>query len=222
MEGNLLANCVRESGDHGPFNSWDRVPYITELGMVRDPSAPKGAHATTAAGDLSQPPGHTLANATHPSVTPLFRQVRNNFILGTYKTLFTLDTDDGSGFIQAYDNFMIYGGGGLKVFFGGRWQHHFRNVYAYVGDCYWTGPDTAFYENYCVGEYMTRPDLKVDAQGCPTDYAFLSMTLYNNTILTPNGTEPVCNGTALPFPTDDELLSHGLAATAPYPRASLV
>ena len=29
MRGNLLANCVRESGDHGPFNSWDRVPYIT-------------------------------------------------------------------------------------------------------------------------------------------------------------------------------------------------
>ena len=26
LEGNLLANCVRESGDHGPFNSWDRVP----------------------------------------------------------------------------------------------------------------------------------------------------------------------------------------------------
>ncbi len=29
MRGNLIANCVRESGDHGPFNSWDRLPYIT-------------------------------------------------------------------------------------------------------------------------------------------------------------------------------------------------
>ena len=42
IEGNLLANCVRESGDHGPWNSWDRVPYITNIGMVRDPLAPKG------------------------------------------------------------------------------------------------------------------------------------------------------------------------------------
>ena len=31
IRGNLIANCVRESGDHGPFNSWDRVPYITTL-----------------------------------------------------------------------------------------------------------------------------------------------------------------------------------------------
>ena len=28
---NLLANSCRESGDHGPFNSWDRVPYIHNL-----------------------------------------------------------------------------------------------------------------------------------------------------------------------------------------------
>ena len=31
MEGNLLANCVRESGDHGPFNSWDRQPFLTTI-----------------------------------------------------------------------------------------------------------------------------------------------------------------------------------------------
>ena len=28
MEGNLIANCVRESGDHGPFNSWDRQMFL--------------------------------------------------------------------------------------------------------------------------------------------------------------------------------------------------
>ena len=115
----------------------------------------QGAHATTT-GDLAHPPGHTLANASHPSVTPLFRQVRNNFILGTYNTLFGLDTDDGSGYLQAYDNFFVYGGGGLKAFFGGRWQHHFRNVYAYIGDCFWTGVDVAFYDNYCVAQFVTH------------------------------------------------------------------
>lgn len=28
---NLLLNMVRESKDHGPWNSWDRVPYITDI-----------------------------------------------------------------------------------------------------------------------------------------------------------------------------------------------
>ena len=31
IDGNVIGNCVRESGDHGPYNSWDRVPYITTL-----------------------------------------------------------------------------------------------------------------------------------------------------------------------------------------------
>ena len=29
VHGNLLFNFVRETGDHGPFNSWDRQPYVT-------------------------------------------------------------------------------------------------------------------------------------------------------------------------------------------------
>ena len=28
---NLVFSTCRESGDHGPFNSWDRVPYISTL-----------------------------------------------------------------------------------------------------------------------------------------------------------------------------------------------
>ena len=54
----------------------DRVPYISDVGMILDPAAPVGDHRP-------DHPGHTLANATHPTVTPLFRQVRNNFILWT-------------------------------------------------------------------------------------------------------------------------------------------
>ena len=26
-----MLNMVRESKDHGPYNSWDRVPYITTI-----------------------------------------------------------------------------------------------------------------------------------------------------------------------------------------------
>ena len=31
---NLFVNTCRESGDHGPYNSWDRQPYITNLSGV--------------------------------------------------------------------------------------------------------------------------------------------------------------------------------------------
>jgi hypothetical protein len=74
LEGNLLANCVRESGDHGPWNNWDKVPYITDIGMIRDPATPMNDHR-------EHLPGHTRANASHPSVTPLFRQVHFNKVL---------------------------------------------------------------------------------------------------------------------------------------------
>ena len=31
FERNLLFNWVRETSDHGNFNSWDRLPYITDV-----------------------------------------------------------------------------------------------------------------------------------------------------------------------------------------------
>lgn len=221
LEGNLLANCVRESGDHGPWNSWDRVPYITNVGMVIDRTRPMADHRP----DL---PGHTRANSSYPSITPLFRQVRHNFILGTYNTLFDIDTDDGSGYIQVYNNFFIYGGGGLKAFFGGRWQHHWNNVYGYVGNngCFWTGVNVAFFNNYCVGmvSYPARLSANFNqTTGCPVGAIGETMTIYNNTILTPKGTQvPTCKGVAGLFPQDTELLSRGASATAPFPKAATV
>eukprot|EP01116_Phalansterium_solitarium_P023012 TRINITY_DN785_c0_g1_i1.p1 TRINITY_DN785_c0_g1~~TRINITY_DN785_c0_g1_i1.p1 ORF type:complete len:881 (-),score=338.00 TRINITY_DN785_c0_g1_i1:265-2871(-) len=35
LTSNLLFNTCRESGDHGPFNSWDRKVYETEWGVVK-------------------------------------------------------------------------------------------------------------------------------------------------------------------------------------------
>ena len=185
--------------------------------MILDPAAPVGDHPP-------DHPGHTLANATHPTVTPLFRQVRNNFILGTYDTLFTLDTDDGSGYLQAHNNFLVYGGGGLKSFFGGRWQHHWQNVYAYLGGsgCYWTGVNIAFFDNYCVAQvpFPARLNSSMDNAGCPRNDSYFgaTMTVYNNTILTPNAQRPICRGVAGGYPPDTELLRRGALATAPYPR----
>jgi len=31
VEGNVIFNACRESGDHGPINSWDRMPFLSDL-----------------------------------------------------------------------------------------------------------------------------------------------------------------------------------------------
>ena len=35
VAGNLVFNMVRETGDHGPYNSWDRQPYLLRGRMLR-------------------------------------------------------------------------------------------------------------------------------------------------------------------------------------------
>lgn len=68
ISGNLLLNCVRESSDHGPWNSWSRVPYITNIRTGK------------------------------PSIIPEVRNIHNNFILATYYSQQAIDTDDGSAY----------------------------------------------------------------------------------------------------------------------------
>jgi hypothetical protein len=75
IEQNLLANCVRESGDHGPYNSWDRVPYITDIG-----SAERGEGKS--------------------SVIPAWRHIRHNLMLSLYSSQEAIDTDDGSAYYK--------------------------------------------------------------------------------------------------------------------------
>ena len=79
VENNLLFGMVRETNDHGPFNSWDRVPFKTTMG---DPSDPKG-------------------------ITPNVNHVRHNFIINTGSSglgktggLWNLDHDDGSAYVR--------------------------------------------------------------------------------------------------------------------------
>ena len=57
---------VRETGDHGPINSWDRVPYVTRLDNGSHVAVPRPIH------------------------------VRENFIINGYNGVWTLDHDDGS------------------------------------------------------------------------------------------------------------------------------
>ena len=80
---NLLLNTCRESGDHGPWNSWDRVPYISTVRTGR------------------------------PSIIPADRHIHSNLVLATYNTVSAVDTDDGSAYYKVYDNVFAFGSAGL-------------------------------------------------------------------------------------------------------------
>jgi hypothetical protein len=79
---NVLFNTCRESSDHGAFNSWDRLPYVTTVG---DGSTP------------STVPAYTLAHA--------------NLIVANYGADGgCLDNDDGSSYYRIYGNACFFGG----------------------------------------------------------------------------------------------------------------
>merc|ERR1711998_737510 len=100
---NLVFSTCRESGDHGPFNSWDRQPFLT-----------------------------TIRDGT-PSMTPATRKIHHNFFVDNYSPQENVDNDDGSAYYNTHDNFLVYGSRGMKNDFGGHDNHHYNNVYAYAG-----------------------------------------------------------------------------------------
>ena len=92
MKGNLIFNTVRETGDHGPFNSWDRQPYLTTNG-VDD--------------------GFTVAEKWGLKDTSFVgapSHIEGNFIFNGYNTVWTIDHDDGSQFYNDTANVLVWGG----------------------------------------------------------------------------------------------------------------
>merc|ERR1712072_1004871 len=106
---NLLLNACRETADHGPFNSWGRQPYITD---IRD--------------------------GTTPSITPAVTEIDHNFVIGSYNTQEAIDNDDASEYFETHHNVFVYGYMGLKSDFEGHDNVHHNNIYAYLQDyCAW-------------------------------------------------------------------------------------
>ena len=70
--------------DHGPWNSWSRVPYITNIRTGK------------------------------PSIIPQDRSIHGNFILANYYSHGPLDHDDDSAYYEVYDNFCAYGMFGFR------------------------------------------------------------------------------------------------------------
>lgn len=83
---------VRETGDHGPFNSWDRQPYLTVNGVVD-----------------GFPTSDKLGN---PAASIIKRPdtIERNLLINGYNSVWTIDHDDGSQFFNDTHNLMVFGG----------------------------------------------------------------------------------------------------------------
>ena len=90
VEGNLIFNTCRESGDHGPSNTWDRQPFLTTLRYGTDT----------------------------PSFDPIPRIIRHNLIFANYGASQGVDNDDGSSWYHIYRN-VFYDAKGFKMDYGG-------------------------------------------------------------------------------------------------------
>lgn len=138
---NLVFSTCRESGDHGPFNSWDRQPFITSV--------------------------RTGSNSTLMQ----WREIHHNFFIDNYSPQENIDNDDGSAYFRSHSNFLVYGANGMKNDFGGHDNHHYGNVYAYAGQALGVcetlpGHEDQFRDNRAVltGTRVGGPQCKGDAK----------------------------------------------------------
>jgi len=121
---NLVFSACRESGDHGPFNSWDRQPYLT-----------------------------VVATGT-ASLIMAWREIHHNFFIDNYSPAQNIDNDDGSYHYNTHHNFLVYAAAGLKSDYGGHTNYHHDNIYAYVdtalsltGDTFSESTEDRFFGN---------------------------------------------------------------------------
>jgi hypothetical protein len=76
---NVMFNTVRETNDHGPINTWDRQPYLT---------------------DAVQP--------GVPSLWQHVSYIHHNTLFNNYRSTWSIDHDDGSCFYEDSYNFLVY------------------------------------------------------------------------------------------------------------------
>ena len=133
---NLVFSTCRESGDHGPFNSWDRQPFLT---TVRDGT---------------------------PSMLMAWREIHHNFFIDNYSPQENVDNDDGSAYFKTHDNFLVYGGNGMKNDFGGHDNHHYDNIYAYAGHGLGVCAALDGHEDYFYGNHVVLTGGDVGGFAC--------------------------------------------------------
>lgn len=162
--GNLLFNTCRESGDHGPINSWDRQAYLT-----------------------------TLRDGVTPSFDPLMRTIARNFIFANYGASEGVDNDDGSSWFHVKHN-VFYDSEGFKMDYGGHDSIYEDNIVisypnTYGQNCigfgsFYPGRGHVVRRNKCV---VPRDDKPLASLTCDA----ATETIGNNSYFSPNGTATI-------------------------------
>jgi len=163
---NLIFNQCRESGDHGPINSWDRMQFKTRVRF-----------------------GDQL------SYDPAVSVVARNFGIGDYGASQVFDTDDGSSWYHIHHNF-FYDADLTKMDYGGHdsliadnvvvvRQYDSQNCYMYNWP-FLPGTGHTVINNKCVVGYG---DL-IGGVACDPKRLddSVMVRLYNNQYFTKNGT----------------------------------
>jgi len=159
---NIMFNVVRETSDHGTFNSWDRQVYVTDV-----------------------------LNG-QPSFIKAFDDISHNFIISNYGAAEAIDNDDGSCYYRTHSNFLSYSGNGMKSDFGGHDGIAFGNVYAFVGGGFTMyntqlpGHEDQFYGNTLV---LSDDGSVGHNQACGSD---IQPITHDNTMYSPTGNITEC------------------------------
>eukprot|EP00040_Diaphanoeca_grandis_P030936 m.183931 g.183931 ORF g.183931 m.183931 type:complete len:1001 (+) comp32172_c0_seq1:207-3209(+) len=148
MERNLLLNFVRESNDHGPFNSWGRQPYIYRINEHDNQTQP---HADGTPRLAISPKTQTIAQ----------NLIFNYNFHGEQCGSVALDHDDASSQYLDEKNVLVYGG--IKFFYGmdrvatnnliiapGGVEHGFQCFHALTTNRNLSSAHTFYTNNHCI------------------------------------------------------------------------
>jgi hypothetical protein len=124
IEYNDVNNCVRETGDHGPFNSWGRDRFW-------------GTKTTT------------TETAKLDAIDPVI--IRNNRFTGTNKDGYhTIDLDDGSSYYDIYNNLMMEAGLKLREGFRRKAYNNITIIGRQGFHAWYTGSCDSIFHNIIV------------------------------------------------------------------------
>lgn len=162
---NLIFNTCRESGDHGPINTWDRQPFMTDLPYDKK------------------------------TFVPLRRRICYNLIFANYGAAEGIDNDDGSSWYHIFNNVlynsegfkMDYGGHdsifeeNLVVSYPRR-RRRFSGSRCISFDSFLPGHGHIVRRNTCIVPNLDGEPI-IQLEVCNNSHALL----FNNTYYLPNG-----------------------------------
>jgi len=176
VQQNIIFNTCRESGDHGPINSWDRMPFFTDI------------------------------SSENGSFDPLFNTITRNLIFANYGASWAVDNDDGSSFYNIFNNVFIDSNGLKMDYGGHNTHYHqnivlskYINTETHPATCIDTesflyGITDSFYNNSCyVQSEVLLSDLIGHVESC--DLGFFSS--HDNVYYTKNGEASLLCGTKI-------------------------